>query len=118
MISISSYELLIDIVFLVATAFMSGAESWKEIQAFRENKLGWLRQYRPYAQGIPVDDTIARTIAALCPEAFTTCFMNWVNELRLAKGREQIAIDGTTLRRSFSAQRTTELYSITAWSKM
>ncbi len=55
------YELL-DIIFLMATAVMSGTEGWKEIQAFGENKLDWLRQYRPYAQEIPVDDTIARTI--------------------------------------------------------
>ena len=110
------YELL-DIVFLVATAVMSGAEGWKEIKEFGDNKLEWLRQYRPYAQGIPVDDTIARIIGALSPEGFVSCFMNWVNELRAKEGGDQIAIDGKTLRRSFNGERTTALHSIAAWSK-
>ena len=50
-------------------------------------------------------------------EQFTQCFIDWVNELRIQQGTEQIAIDGKTLRRSFTGARTSALHSITAWSK-
>ncbi len=108
---------LLDILFLAATAVMSGAEGWKDIKDFGEEKIDWLRQYRDFNHGIPADDTIARIISALDSEQFTLCFVSWVNELRSKDGREQIAIDGKTLRRSFTGDRTTALHSITAWSK-
>ncbi len=108
---------LLDILFLTASAVMSGAQGWKDIHAFGEAKLTWLRQYRAFEAGIPVDDTIARVISALDPTHFTQCFVAWVNELRTQKGGEHIAIDGKTLRRSFSGERSTALHSITAWSK-
>ncbi|HDO7940781.1 TPA: ISAs1 family transposase, partial [Legionella pneumophila] len=108
---------LLDILFLAGTAVMSGAEGWKDIKDFGEEKLDWLRQYRDFKHGIPADDTIARVISGLDSEQFTLCFVNWVNELRSKDGREQIAIDGKTLRRSYTGDRTTALHSITAWSK-
>lgn len=110
------YELL-DILFLTATAVLSGAEGWKDIKEFGDAKLDWLRQYRPFTSGIPVDDTIARIIGAIDSEQLTACFVSWVNGLRKEFNREQIAIDGKTLRRSFDGERTTALHSITAWSK-
>lgn len=45
-------------------------------------KLTWLHQYREFKNGIAVDDTIARIISALVPEEFTSCFINWMNELK------------------------------------
>ncbi|EQA12974.1 transposase IS4 family protein [Glaesserella parasuis 174] len=41
---------------------ISGANSWTEIKLFGELHLDWLRKYRPFECGIPVDDTIARVI--------------------------------------------------------
>ncbi len=108
---------LLDVLFLTATAVMSGAEGWKDIQEFGKAKLDWLRQYRCFESGIPVDDTIARIISALDSGQFTRCFIAWVNELRSSKGCRQIAIDGKTLRHSFQGERSTALHSITAWSK-
>lgn len=52
----------LDIVFLVVSAVISGANSWTEIKLFGELHLDWLRKYRPFECGIPVDDTIARVI--------------------------------------------------------
>ncbi|MFK5161718.1 transposase family protein, partial [Glaesserella parasuis] len=45
----------LDIVFLVVSAVMSGANSWTEIKLFGELHLDWLRKYRPFECGIPVD---------------------------------------------------------------
>lgn len=109
---------LLDVVFLTITGVISGCEGWKDINDFGREKLSWLRQYREFKNGIPVDDTIARIISALIPEEFTGCFIAWVNELRRFEGKEQIAIDGKTLRRSFAnGDRMTALHSVTVWSK-
>ena len=106
---------LLDILFLTVSAVMSGAEGWKDIKEFGDEKLVWLRQYRPFANGIPVDDTIARVVRALDPGQFNRAFISWVNEVRAVQGQEQIALDGKTLRRSHDGVRDTALHSITAW---
>ena len=87
---------LLDLLFLTVSAVMSGAEGWKDIKQFGDEKLDWLRRYRPFANGMPVDDTIARVVRALDPEQFNRAFLNWVNEVRAASGQEQIALDGKT----------------------
>ena len=69
---------LLDVIFLTITAVISGCEGWKDIYDFGRVKLSWLRQYREFKNGIPVDDTIARIISALVPEEFTRCFIAWV----------------------------------------
>ncbi len=109
---------LLEVLFLTVTAVISGCEGWKDIYDFGQAKLSWLRQYRAFANGIPVDDTIARIISALVPEKFTECFIDWVNELRSYVGKEIISIDGKTLKRSFQTNdRQTALHSITVWNK-
>lgn len=109
---------LLEVLFLTVTAVISGCEGWKDIYDFGQAKLSWLRQYRAFANGIPVDDTIARIISALVPEKFTEWFIDWVNELRSYAGKEIISIDGKTLKHSFQTNdRQTALHSITVWSK-
>ena len=56
---------LIDVIVLCVCAVVSGAEGWSDIEEFGHTKLEWLRRYVPLANGIPVDDTIARIISAL-----------------------------------------------------
>ena len=85
---------LLDIVFLTLSAIISGAEGWKEIKEFGDTKLAWLRQYRAFAHGIPVDDTIARVISALNAQKMMECFVGWVNAMRGQQGHELIALDG------------------------
>jgi predicted transposase YbfD/YdcC len=108
---------LLDVLFLTVSAVISGAEGWKDIEEFGLEKLDWLRQYRPFVNGIPVDDTIARIVRVLDPVQFNQAFINWVNEVRRDKGQEQIAIDGKTLRHSYDGEKLSALHSITAWSR-
>ena len=61
------YELM-DILLLSVCAVISGAEGWEDIEDFGKLKLDWLRQYRPFEQGIPRHDTIARVIYRLSPK--------------------------------------------------
>ena len=44
-------------------------------------KLDWLRRYVPLANGVPVDDTIARIISALSVSGFQDCFMSWMEDV-------------------------------------
>lgn len=109
---------LLDVIFLTITGVISGCEGWKDIYEFGCSKIAWLRTYRPFKHGIPVDDTIARIISALVPEEFTKSFIDWVNEFRRYEGKEQISIDGKTLRHSFdNGDRMSALHSVTVWSK-
>ena len=45
----------------------------------RNEKLVWLRKYRPFTNGIPMDDTIARVVRAIEPEQFNRAFINCVH---------------------------------------
>ena len=106
---------LLDVLFLTVSAVLSGAEGWKAIKEFGDIKLDWLRQFRPFESGIPVDDTIARIISVLEPDAINSCMLSYTEELRKGQGKGQVALDGKTLRRSFNGQRSSALHSITAW---
>lgn len=60
---------LIEIILLVVSATISGCEGWKSIKDFGDAKLDWLRQFLPFENGIPVDDTIARVMRRLDTKA-------------------------------------------------
>lgn len=107
---------LLDVIFLTVSAILSGAEGWKDIKTFGDSKLDWLRQFRAFENGIPVDDTIARIISALEPESLLSCFISWVNEMRKQQDKELIAFDGKTLKGSFDGERITALHSVSAYA--
>ena len=108
---------LLDVLFLTISAILSGAEGWQDIKDFGDKKQDWLKKFRPFKAGIPVDDTIARIISRVNPDKFVECFINWSNSLRVANGHESIAIDGKTLRRSFTGgDRKSALHMISVWS--
>jgi predicted transposase YbfD/YdcC len=89
---------LVDIMFLVMAAVVSGCEGWQEIEDFGTNKLDWLRKYRPFACGIPTRHSIARIIKGVKIEPLVQSLFAWVNARRKAAGQPIIAIDGKTIR--------------------
>ena len=108
---------LIDVIVLCVCAVLSGAEGWSDIEEFGRTKLDWLRRYVPLANGVPVDDTIARIISALSVSGFQECFMSWMKEaVELGEG-ELIALDGKTHRRSHDRKRGVKaLHLVSAWA--
>uniref|UniRef100_UPI0011130EA2 transposase family protein n=1 Tax=Vibrio anguillarum TaxID=55601 RepID=UPI0011130EA2 len=44
---------LTDIIFLMVTAVIAGAEGWEDIEDFGEDNLEWLQQYGDFGNGIP-----------------------------------------------------------------
>lgn len=108
---------LMEIILLFIAATVSGCEGWKQIKDFGDTKLWWLRKYLPYQQGIPVDDTLARTICRLDTKAFQLCFMSWMKGVAQATENDIVAIDGKTLRRSYNAKDDkAAIHMVSAWS--
>ena len=69
---------LTDIIFLVISAVVSGADSWQSIELFGNNQQDWLRTYIALPFGIPSHYTLGRFFSALDHQAFNECFINWV----------------------------------------
>ena len=108
---------LIDVVVLCVCAVVSGAEGWSDIEEFGRTKLEWLRQYIPLANGVPVDDTIARIISALSVRGFQDCFLSWMEDVVDLSGGEIIALDGKTHRRTHDRKRGLKaLHLVSAWA--
>lgn len=92
---------LIEIIFLVISAVVSGCNDWETIAVFGESQLKWLRKYYPYKQGIPSHDTINRVFSAMDSKVFGSYFIQWTQEIcKLSEG-DIVAIDGKTIRRSY-----------------
>ena len=107
---------LIDVIVLCVCAVLSGAEGWCDIEEFGRTKLDWLRRYVPLANGIPVDDTIARIISALSVSGFQECFLSWMEDVVKLSDGEIIALDGNTHRRSHDRKRGVKaLHMVSAW---
>lgn len=92
---------LVDVMFLVLSAIMSGAEGWSDIETYGNSKADWLRQYRPFANGIPRRHTIARILRCIVIDTLLEALLCWVNEQRIHQGKPIIAFDGKVLRGSF-----------------
>ncbi|CAD5287542.1 transposase [Imperialibacter sp. EC-SDR9] len=96
---------LIDILFLVVSAVVSGCNDWESIEVFGESQLEWLRKFYPYKHGIPSHDTMNRVFSALDPKVFGEKFIEWTQQVcKLTEG-ELVAIDGKTIRRSYDSHR-------------
>jgi hypothetical protein len=70
-----------DIVILVVCAVISGADGWEAIEDFGKEKLQWLRQFAPFANGVPSHDCIANVISGPSAKGFQECFMNWTGSV-------------------------------------
>ncbi len=91
---------LVDMLFLIMSAVLSGAQGWKDIKLFGDAKLSWLRQFRPFEHGIPTRQSIGRIIIGVSADALMNSFAQWINTQREISGQEHIAFDGKTVRGS------------------
>lgn len=83
-----------DILLLVLSAVLCGANEWEEIADFGIEEQQWLSKYGSFGYGIPSHDTINRVFSAISPDEFSACFSEWVNSLRQHFEQEVVAIDG------------------------
>ena len=93
-----------EILLLLLSATLAGADDCVEIEFWGNEQLAFLRRFLPYRHGIPSHDTLGEVISALDPTLFKACFVSWVEGLREAEP-DLIAIDGKTSRRGHAPSR-------------
>lgn len=108
---------LFDILFGTLCAVIAGARGWTDIREYVMGHHDWFLKQKLFENGIPVDDTFARLIAAIKPQAFRECFVAWMRAVhRLTEG-EIVAIDGKTLRGSYSPDdRFSTIHKVSAYA--
>jgi len=87
-----------DILFITLCGVVAGAEGWSDIRNDADVHIDWFQQHGYLRDGVPVDDTIARTISRIDPEQFRACFIIWMQAVDESTEGQLIAIDGKTLR--------------------
>lgn len=98
-------------------AVISGAESWTSVVEWSEMKLDWLRQHRPFANGIASHDTFGRVFSLLDAKRFEACFVRWMSTLCPSLDGQHIAIDGKCVRGSHDGSRSA-IHLVSAWSSV
>jgi len=97
-------------------ATMAGAEDFVETERWANRKLGFLRRFLAFANGIPSHDTLNYVINALPAESFQACFVAWVDGLR-DDDPEIVANAGKTSRRSHNrAKGQNPLHLVSTWA--
>jgi predicted transposase YbfD/YdcC len=107
---------LAEILLLVLSATIAGADDFVETTLWGTEHLAFLRRFYRYESGIPSHDTLCDVFAALDPELFKACFQAWVSSLVDADA-DIIAIDGKTSRRSHDRRKgRNPLHLVSAWA--
>jgi hypothetical protein len=105
-----------EILLLVLSATIAGADDFVETTLWGAEHLAFLRRFYRYESGIPSHDTLCDVFAALDPELFKACFLAWVSGLR-DDDPDIIAIDGKTSRRSHDKRKgRNPLHLVSAWA--
>jgi predicted transposase YbfD/YdcC len=106
-----------DILVSAAMAVIAGSDDWDDVVSFTESKLNWLRQFLEFPHGVPSHDTYRRVFMMINFEEFQRAFADWVKGLIAVTGKDTIALDGKTSRRSFDKKLYKKaLHMVSAWS--
>jgi len=93
---------LMDIVTIALLAVICGADGWTSVAAYGRAKEKWLQTFLELPSGIPSHDAFGRVFARLNPDAFEAVFRKWIASLVELSGGKLVAIDGKSIRRSFT----------------
>lgn len=104
-----------EILLVTLCAVICGAEGWQDVEDFGKAKIDYLRQFLPYKNRIPSDDTSRRFFRAIDPEKFQELFRSWVQSLQSQIEEKLIAIDGKSSRHSFDGE-TDMLHMVSAYA--
>ncbi|MBO1520776.1 ISAs1 family transposase [Oceanisphaera pacifica] len=108
---------LFDVLFGTLCSVIAGARGWFEIREYLLGQHEWFVEQGMFEEGIPVDDTIARIISSIKPELFQACFIEWMQSVHQLTDGELVAIDGKTLRGSYSREdRNATIHMVSAYS--
>lgn len=108
---------LLDILVMSICAAIAGADGWEHVELFAETNEEWLRGFLELPHGIPTRHTFSRVFAALDPEQFQDCFVQWIQAVDALTKGQIIAADGKALRRSHDRSLGKKaLYMVSAWA--
>jgi hypothetical protein len=106
-----------DVLTIAVLAVLAGADGWDDIVEWAEARQKWLRTFLSLRGGIPSADTVRRLFEAIDPKKFAECFDRMVAHLAAHMPDQLIAIDGKTMRRTFSRSAGTgPLHVVSAWA--
>lgn len=106
-----------DILAISLMAVIAGAEGPTDIEDFARSHHDWLKPMLHLPHGVPSHDTIGRVLAALAPDAFERCLLQWIEGLIHVSGQQALHIDGKTLRRSFDhASHSAAVHMVSVWA--
>ena len=111
---------LVDILTITLCAVICGADDWVAVATYGEEKEAWLRTFLALPHGIPSHDTFGRVFRLLDPDELRRCFLSWVQAVvgeAGGLGRQVVAVDGKTLRRSHDRRAGKgPLHLVSAWA--
>lgn len=90
-----------DILLIALCAVICGAEGWEDFKDFARAKAKWFATFMDLQHGVPSADTFRRVFSRLDPDAFESCFTEWMQSAVALSGGKLVAIDGKSIRRSF-----------------
>jgi predicted transposase YbfD/YdcC len=114
---------LVSVVIIAMMAVLAGAGGPTAIAAWAAIKEEFLLKVLDLPNGIPRKDVFRRVLSLLKPDAFQSCFVNWLTWLRAqaaeATGVDKpiLAIDGKTSRRSHDRSKGLgALHAVSVWA--
>jgi len=108
---------LLDIIVITICGVICGADDWVNIEIFGKAKLEWFKTFLELPNGIPSHDTFGRVFAAINPQEFERCFVEWVRTIHQLTQGQVIAIDGKQLRGSSMKEAgKSAIYMVNAWA--
>jgi hypothetical protein len=114
-------HLLGEVLFYHGLAVIAGADDFNEIAGYANEKQSWLRTFLQLPGGIPSHDTFNRVLCMIDPRQFSSCFIEWMDDIRnalpaLPGNDDVICLDGKTVCNSRIKKPTTRKPSI--WSAL
>ena len=73
-------------------AVIGAADGFTDMHTFAEAKLAWLKTFLKLPNGVPSHDTFGRVLAALDPDAFEQCLLQWTEALAVGSGGQLVVI--------------------------
>lgn len=106
-----------EVLFMVTSAILCGAEDWEMITEFCHAREAWLKKFISLENGIPSHDTFNRIFSIICSDQLQSMFTLWMSDIMgAAQLSGQISIDGKALRGSAWEKGKSPTYMVNAWS--
>lgn len=107
---------LSDILIISLCAVLSGADDFEEIEAYGQEKEGFLRGFLDLPNGIPSHDTFNRVFRKMEIDKFESCLQKYSSEILDKLEHYQVNIDGKVLRATGEkGKKSSALCLVSAW---